>query len=157
MNERFSIPVPLRISIRKLWKTSNLCPTQWEGFTEDDRPLYARCRTNDISIAIGCSGDSIDTMLGNDKLLYVLKAHTFRKKFDLDIDDLFDIFDILGINYDNIEKPSESDIKENKVKFDACCNLVGVKRVHNGEFKYDCDRSSQQECWNKQDWCPIRK
>lgn len=159
-------PHPIQIVVRELRQTSKNCPSQWDGYTFDERPIYARHRNGDISIAIGFPGDSLDRMLGEARIGYLLKAHTLNRKFDLNIEELFNIFDLLGIDYSHVKRTNSSDniiiasdeciIGEPRV--DACSNLLGVTDIHSGRFiTYNCGRLEFQECWNNKDWCPIRK
>jgi hypothetical protein len=53
------------IVVKELTKTCSFCPSQWEGRTEDDKPIYVRYRWGHLSICLGQKGGSInDAVLG---------------------------------------------------------------------------------------------
>jgi hypothetical protein len=42
-----------------LYQTCDVCPSQWEGRTPDDRPIYIRYRWGVLEIGIGKPGQDI--------------------------------------------------------------------------------------------------
>lgn len=50
--------------IAELRRTTFVCPAQWEGRTEDDRPVYIRCRNALLSVRFGpVGGDASSAVL----------------------------------------------------------------------------------------------
>lgn len=82
--------------IKSLVKTCSACPSQWEGFTDDDRPVYIRYRGDWFRFYIGApgmsqedldilgtalidipnlTGDQWSGCMDNEDLFSLLKAH----------------------------------------------------------------------------------
>jgi hypothetical protein len=47
------------IKIVKIRQTCVICPTQYEGKTDDDRPVYIRYRWGYLSVRVGDKGTSL--------------------------------------------------------------------------------------------------
>lgn len=45
------------VKVKKVVKTCEACPAQWEGITDDNRQVYMRYRWGCLSIRIGSQGD----------------------------------------------------------------------------------------------------
>ena len=45
------------ILVKEIEQTLVACPSQWEGITDDDRPIYIRYRWGFLSVRIGPPGD----------------------------------------------------------------------------------------------------
>lgn len=45
--------------LKRLTQTCEACPSQWEGFTQDDKPVYIRYRWGCLTIQIGDIGGTI--------------------------------------------------------------------------------------------------
>lgn len=43
--------------IKELFKTCSACPSQWEGWTTDDRQIYIRYRWGYLTVRLGEKGD----------------------------------------------------------------------------------------------------
>ncbi len=43
---------------------TSACPAQWEGRTEDDRPVYVRYRWGYLSVRVGPPGGDLGTAVG---------------------------------------------------------------------------------------------
>ena len=50
------------MKIKNLIQTSDVCPSQWEFRTEDDRPVYVHYRFGCLSVYVGKEGN--DTVWG---------------------------------------------------------------------------------------------
>jgi len=48
------------ISVVELKRTCFACPSQWEGKTDDDRPVYVRFRWGCLAVEVGKPGQGID-------------------------------------------------------------------------------------------------
>lgn len=46
-----------KLVVLKIVQTCQLCPTQWEGITADDREFYVRLRWDYLTIQVGEPGD----------------------------------------------------------------------------------------------------
>ena len=55
--------------LKELRQTCEACPSQWEGTTEDERPIYVRYRWGHLSIRIGNPGESIEAAVGGAELV----------------------------------------------------------------------------------------
>ena len=49
------------ITVTKLTQTCEACPSQWEGYTDDDRAVYIRYRWGYLSVSVSEPGD-LDVM-----------------------------------------------------------------------------------------------
>lgn len=45
------------IVVKEIEQTCEVCPSQWEGITDDDRCIYIRYRWGFLSVRIGSPGD----------------------------------------------------------------------------------------------------
>ncbi len=45
------------INVRKIMKTCDVCPSQWEGITTDNRQIYIRYRWDVFSVNLGKKND----------------------------------------------------------------------------------------------------
>lgn len=45
------------IVVKEIEQTCFACPSQWEGFTDDDQCIYIRFRWGSLSVRIGSQGD----------------------------------------------------------------------------------------------------
>lgn len=52
------------IEINKLKQTCTACPSQWEFFTFDNRPVYVRYRWGSLTVNIGEPNDTIMDAVG---------------------------------------------------------------------------------------------
>ena len=50
----------------KLIQTCEGCPSQWEGYTEDNEPVYIRFRYGYLSISIGKVNQNIEEIYGDE-------------------------------------------------------------------------------------------
>ena len=48
------------MKVVELKQTCDWCPSQWEGYTEDKRPVYIRYRWGELSVNVGLPGQSMD-------------------------------------------------------------------------------------------------
>jgi len=49
------------LRVRSVMQTCDACPTQWEGRSDDDRPVYARYRFGRLLVRIGPPQGDIDS------------------------------------------------------------------------------------------------
>jgi len=49
-----------KIKVVKLKNTCEVCPSQWEGVTDNNEPIYIRFRWNILSVRIGKKGVDIE-------------------------------------------------------------------------------------------------
>lgn len=49
--------MPAKLKIESLKMTTDFCPTQWEGETEDGRPVYIRYRWGHLTVNVGERGE----------------------------------------------------------------------------------------------------
>lgn len=59
-----------RPKVVTLKKTSLACPSQWEGFLEDGRVIYARYRWGELSVGVGDGADEAVSNGMSDDALY---------------------------------------------------------------------------------------
>jgi len=45
------------IGVKEIKQTCEACPSQWEGYTDDDRSIFVRYRWGFLSVRIGSPGD----------------------------------------------------------------------------------------------------
>ena len=50
--------------IKHVVMTCTACPAQWEGRTEDDRPVYIRYRWGYLSVRVGAPGGDLRSAVG---------------------------------------------------------------------------------------------
>lgn len=51
------------MKIKTLMRTCIACPSQWEGWTDDARPVYIRFRHGILKIQVGNVSESIDSLV----------------------------------------------------------------------------------------------
>ena len=56
------------IKVASLVRTCESCPSQWEGMTVNNRPIYIRYRWGYLSVRIGKEGGSVDDAVGADEV-----------------------------------------------------------------------------------------
>lgn len=49
------------MKVRKRRKTCSACPSQWEGRTDNDRPVYVRYRWGHLSVRVGPPAGDMDS------------------------------------------------------------------------------------------------
>ena len=78
------------IIVEKIEKTCDACPSQWEGRTSDDKPIYVRYRYGALEICLGkkIGGNTEDAILFGDTI--------FDKQLGHDMDGV--------INYSQLKK-----------------------------------------------------
>ncbi len=52
------------MKVRDLLDCGTACPAQWEGRTDDDRPVYVRYRWGYLSVCVGPPGGDADSAVG---------------------------------------------------------------------------------------------
>ncbi len=58
------------MKVKSFTHTCLACPSQWEGFLDDDRPFYVRFRWGRLVIRVGVIGDSFDNFyLGKQSMI----------------------------------------------------------------------------------------
>lgn len=50
-----------KIKLVELERTCCACPSQWEGRTENNKPVYVRYRWGYLSVRVGQKGDDIES------------------------------------------------------------------------------------------------
>lgn len=55
------------IKVKTVQQTCEFVPSQWEGHTEDGRPIYARYRHGYLAVSIGNIGGTIDDAIKSGK------------------------------------------------------------------------------------------
>lgn len=68
MTDRAPAP-PLVLT--ELRQTCDACPSQWEGTTDDGRPVYIRFRHGWLSVRLGLKGGDIDSAVRGEEILYM--------------------------------------------------------------------------------------
>ena len=63
------------IKVTTLAQTCQWVPSQWEGSTEDGRPIYARYRHGCLSIRLGRRGKTIEDAVRGKELLIRMLGH----------------------------------------------------------------------------------
>lgn len=58
------------VKIIKLKQTCSFCPSQWEGRTDDDRPVYFRYRWGFLCVEMGKPGETIMDVIGEGEYLF---------------------------------------------------------------------------------------
>lgn len=58
-----------RIKVVEIRRTCFACPSQWEGWTEDGRPVYIRYRWGRLSVCIGPAGGDIWSAVDGEEIL----------------------------------------------------------------------------------------
>ena len=48
------------ITVKEIHKTSTACPSQWEGWTDDNRQIYVRYRWGYLSVSVGKVDDKTE-------------------------------------------------------------------------------------------------
>ena len=66
------------IKIKKITNICYACPSQWEGYTFDDEPIYIRYRWGFLSVRIGIKGEGIMSAVGGKEIFY----NTFGDQYD---------------------------------------------------------------------------
>lgn len=59
------------LRVRRVSQTSPACPAQWEGRTDDDRPVYVRYRFGRLSVRVGPIGGDMDSAVTGDEVLSI--------------------------------------------------------------------------------------
>ena len=54
--------------VKEIERTCIACPSQWEGKTDDDRPIYIRYRWGYLSVCLGPSGGDIWSAVGGEEI-----------------------------------------------------------------------------------------
>lgn len=47
-------------TLKELYKTCDACPSQWEGRTTDNRPVYVRSRSGRLTAGVGELGEAVE-------------------------------------------------------------------------------------------------
>lgn len=51
-----------RIRVVRMVRTTSACPAQWDGWTDDKRPVYVRFRWSHGRVVVGEPGQAIDAL-----------------------------------------------------------------------------------------------
>lgn len=57
------------VRVKTVYQTCDWCPAQWEGRTDDGRPVYARFRHGWLSVRVGKIGGTIAQAVRSDRLV----------------------------------------------------------------------------------------
>lgn len=53
----------MKLPVKVAWfeQTCDFCPAQWEGVTDDKRPVYVRYRWGSLAVSVGPPGGGIES------------------------------------------------------------------------------------------------
>jgi len=57
------------IKVKEIIQTCPACPSQWEGVTDDGRPIYIRYRWGSLSVSIGEKGGDVTSAVRGEVIL----------------------------------------------------------------------------------------
>lgn len=74
----------MTITIKSIVRTCAASPSQWEGFTVDDRPIYIRYRWGELSVRLGPVGGTIRDALDTRPMIDITAGEKLGGIIDLE-------------------------------------------------------------------------
>jgi hypothetical protein len=72
------------LRVKRVCQTSPACPAQWEGWTDDGRPLYVRYRFGRLSVRVGPVGGDMDSAVEGEEVFFLEHGNDLDGWMDYD-------------------------------------------------------------------------